>query len=444
MIVDTQTRERRTDGPRSPAAATASPAAPSRADAADTPADPGRLTRLSAAVDQLLACPPDELDEPALKAELSSLETEVRRLSARQTRIVAAMTRRRASAAAQRKGTDEHRERERAARDVQQELTDEHQWTPSQAKAAGKLGRQLTDRPRVADAYDRGDLPPRNAQLLGDLLDKLPLDRHDRVLERLLPAGRRQDAVSFGRSCRQVLAELDHDTAMRDEDRRHDSRRAAVTQRPDGMTVLSGQWSGIDGELLHTVVHAFRTPDGPGVHRSAEQRTADAIIEAFRVALRAGEAPAQHGIRPHLMITVSQSDLTAGKGSAEGTWTGPIPVGEVEHLLGDASVSRVLVDAKGLPLEASAEVRTVPIGLYRFLLIRDGGCIAESCDAPATWCDVMHLSKAYRHDGRLSPDNAALGCRRHHRSFDRQGWQLTWEDGRPILRPPRRRPTAGP
>ncbi len=422
------TQDGRTDGSRDPAAAT----------------DHARLMRLSAAVDQVVACPPDELDESGLKAELSSLETEVRRLSARQTRVVAAMTQRRATAAAQRKGTDERRERERAAQDVQRELTDEHQWTPSRAKATGKLGRQLNGRPQVADAYDRGDLPPRNAELLGDLLDKLPLDLHEGALEQLLPAGRRQDAVTFGRSCRALLAELDHDTAMRDEDRRHGSRRAAVMQRPDGMTVLSGQWSGVDGELLHTVVHAFRTPDGPGGRRSAEQRTADAIIEAFRVALRAGEAPAQHGIRPHLMITVAQADLQVGQGSAEGAWTGPIPVGEVEHLLGDASVSRIVLDARGLPLEASAEVRTVPAGLYRFLLVRDGGCIAQGCDAPPAWCDVMHLSKAFRDQGRLSPGNSALGCRRHHRNFDRHGWPVTWEDGRPLLRPPQRRTPAGP
>ena len=405
---------------------------------------PDRLARLAAAVDRVLACPPDELDEPSLTAELASLETEVRRLAARQTRVVAAMTRRRATAAAHRNGTDEHRERERAARDVQRQLTDQHQWTPSKAKAAGKLGRQLTARPQVADAFDRGELPARNAQLLGDLLDKLPHDRHEGVVAELLPAGRRQDAVTFGRSCRALLADLDHDTAMRDEHRRHDARRAALTQRPDGMTVLTGQWSGIDGELLHTVVHAFRTPDGPGIHRTAEQRTADAIIEAFRAALRAGEAPAQHGIRPHLMITVAQDALDTGQGVAEAAWTGPLPVGEVEHLVGDASLSRIVLDANRLPLEASEEVRTVPAGLYRILLVRDGGCIAQGCDAPAAWCDVMHLTHAFKDDGRLSPDNAALGCRRHHRAYDHHHWQTTWEDGRPVLRPPQRQPRAGP
>ena len=406
-------------------------------------ADP--LARLSAAVDQLLSRPLNTLDEPSLAAELAAVETEVRRLSARQTRIVSAMTSRRARTAASRNGTDPRREHERAARQVQQELTDQHQWTPSTAKGAGRLGRRLDERPAaLAAAFDAGELPARNAQLLTELLDKLPDSCHEEVVDRLLDPARTADAVTFGRTCRRVLTELDHDTAMRDEDRRHAARRAAVTQRPDGMTVLSGQWSGVDGELLHTVVHAFRTPDAPGIHRSAEQRTADAIMEAFRVALRAGEAPEQHGIRPHLLITVSADTIEAGQGSAEGAWAGPLPFGEVRHLLADAGIARILVDARGLPLETSAEVRTVPVGLYRFLLVRDGGCIAEGCDTPAAWCDVMHLSDPYRGQGRLSPTNSALGCRRHHRAYDHHGWQVTWEDDRPVMRPPPRRTRAGP
>ena len=265
----------------------------------DVPSGADRLARLAAAVDQLLACPVDTLDEGSLSAELAAVETEVRRLSARQTRVVATMTRLRAAEAAQRKGTDQRRERERAARDVQRELTDQHQWSPSKAKSANRLGRRIDERPSaVAAAFDRGELPPANAELLDELLAKLPTERHDEVVDRLLESARKQDAVSFGRSCRGVLAELDHETALHDEDRRHAQRRAAIAQRPDGMTSLTGQWSGLDAEVVHTAVDAFRAPDRPGLHRTAEQRTADALIEALRVALRAGEAPEQHGIRP--------------------------------------------------------------------------------------------------------------------------------------------------
>lgn len=404
--------------------------------AAGSGSDPARLARLSVAVDGLVAHPLEGLDELGLRAELAAIETEVRRLSARQTRVVAAMARRRAADAARRKGTDLGRERERAGRQVQQELTEQQQWTPSRAKAAGKLGRKLGDRPQLGEAFDRGQLPPRNAQLLSELLDKLGPDQQRIATDRLLPLAEQQDAVTFGRSCRRLLAELDHDAAMRDEDRRYAARRASVAQRPDGMTVLYGEFSGVDAELVHTAIDAFRLPDAPGQRRTPEQRTADAVVDALRSALRHADAPAQHGVRPHLLITIPAEAVQDGDGPAQGKWTGPLPYGEVRRLLGDAGLARLLIDAQRIPLEASAEVRTVPVGLYRALLVRDGGCIAQGCDAPAAWCDVMHLDQPYHDRGRLSPDNAALGCRHHHRAFDRNHLQLLRNHGRPVLRPP--------
>ncbi len=400
-----------------------------------TPAS-GRLAQLAAAVDQLVTAPIDTLDHPALQEELGAVETEVRRLSARQTRIVAAMTARRAAETATRKGTDPGRERQQATREIQQELTDKQQWTPSKAKATGKLGRRLGERPELAAAFDRGQLPTRNAELLDDLLDKLAEEHRPRALELLLPDAASQNAVAFGRTCRRLLAELDHDSAMAEQAQQHAQRRAAIVQRPDGTSAFHGQWSGVDAEVVHTALDAFRTMDGPGLRRTPEQRTADAFIELCRAALRQGKAPARHGIRPHILITVSQETLTEGTGTGEGAWTGPLPVGEIRRLLDDASIARVVIDAKGLPLEASEQVRTVPAALYRALVVRDGGCVAESCDAPAAWCDVMHLETAFRHRGRLHPGNAALGCRRHHRAYDLGGWELTRLDGRPVLRPP--------
>lgn len=400
--------------------------------------DAERTRAFESALGELVAVPCDHLDEDGLRGELATVERAMRRLSARQTRLVGAVTARRLHRSDARGGG--HRERQRAIGEVRRELTEDHNLSPSEAKQATELGTRLPDTPEVAAAFDAGELRPQHVRLLTETLRKLgPADR-DRLEPELIAAGRRQDAVTFGRTCRRALAELAHDTAVRDLHRQHLRRRAAVAQDPDGTTTLSGRWSGVDAELVHTVIDAFRAPDTPGGTRSPEQRTADAVIEAFRAALRSGEAPAQHGVRPHIMITIPCDAVRDEHGVAEGHWTGPLPFGEVRRLLDDASVSRILTDPEGLPLEVGRAVRTVPSGLYRFLLVRDGGCIAEGCDAPAAWCDVMHLHTAYRELGRLRPDNAALGCRRHHRLFDRHTWWADWHDGRPVLRPPQRTP----
>lgn len=120
----------------------------------------------------------------------------------------------------------------------------------------------------------------------------------------------------------------------------------------------------------------------------------------------------------------------------EAAWTGPLPWAEVRRHLIDVGVSRLLVDAAGLPLEASEAVRTVPTGLWKVLQVRDQTCIAQGCTIPAVWCQVMHLDEAHRYDGRLSPTNAACGCTTHHRLLDRHGWKVSWIADRPVLHHP--------
>jgi hypothetical protein len=151
-------------------------------------------------------------------------------------------------------------------------------------------------------------------------------------------------------------------------------------------------------------------------------------------------------VRPHALVLVPVPAAGSGEppGPVEAAWTGPLPWGEVRRHLADAVVSRVLIDADSLPLEASVAVRTVPAGLWKFLLVRDRVCIADGCTVPAAWCDVMHLDETFATGGKLSPDNSGLGCSRHHLAYDRGGWCVTWLAGRPVLHHPDRQPAQGP
>ncbi len=409
------------------------------------PARPGLAARravllLVRAVERLVRLSVDELDEPGLEAELSGIETAMRRLEARRCKTADALASRRArraEQAARTAGRDEIRERERARRDTQRDLADRHRWSPGEAKRRLEMGRRMRGAGPAQHAFDAGRLPVRHAELLADTLRWLDGDARARAQRLLLEAAEHEDAVTFGRTCRRLLAELGPSAASQCEDRRHGRRRASMAATDDGMLALSGQWAGIDGEIVATAVDAFRMPDAPGERRTAEQRTADAIVEMARAALRGDEAPAQHGARPHVVVTVPYQAILEGAGVVESRWLGPLPFSEIRQLLADAAVSRLLVDPDGAPVEAGEEVRTVPAGLWRSLLVRDGGCIAEGCDVPAGWCDTMHLGTPYRLQGRLGLDTAALGCRHHHRCYDQRGWTIHWtDDRRPVLRPP--------
>jgi hypothetical protein len=393
------------------------------------------LDRLVACAEEVAALTSDGLSDGEVVRELEVLEQVRRRAEARQCHLANVLCTHRA-ARLRENGTDPERAGRRAEADTRRQLTGDLQWSPSDARRATQLGKQLAAAPETARRFEAGSLSPRHAKLLADTLQHLLGDERDRAEATLLAAAGEQDPVEFGRTCRRLLAQLDHDAAMAAEQRRHARRRASATQTEDGMLAVSGLLSGVDAETFMTALHAFRRPDAPGQARRPEQATADAMVEMARAALRAGEAPAQHGIRPHISVDLDYTTILENAGVVETAYLGPLPFGEVRRLLADAGISRLLVDPDGLPAEAGPETRNVPVGVWRGLVRRDKGCIADGCDAPPTWCDAMHLDQPYHLDGRLSLANAALGCRTHHRHYDLHGWQITWHHGRPVLHPP--------
>lgn len=330
---------------------------------------------------------------------------------------------------------------DQAIRGVRNRTANDLRLAPGEAKRAGETGRRMAQLPHAEEAMTSGHLPAEHARILGDTLRWLDPDVRAKVEPDLLDAALTENVITFGRTCRRLLAELDSEAANAEQHRRNARRRLRVTQTADGMVALHGQGSGISGEFVLTALHAFRKVDRSG---NAEQATWDALERICRTALDAGTAPRNRNVRPHVLVTVPEPVAAdrdgTGRGVAETAWSGPLPYQEVRRILSDADVSRVLIDAAGLPLEAGAAVRTVPAGLWKALQIRDRVCIADGCDVPAAWCQVMHLDVPYRLQGRLSLDNAAPGCSVHHRMLDQHGWQITWQNGRPILHHPDRAP----
>lgn len=409
----------------------------------DGPAPPDPIEQLLDATATLAERAVDELAEPEVHRELAALEKVRRRTQARQYRLADALRRRQAGRL-EAAGEAPERAQSKADQQTRRELRDRLEWTASDACRASQVGRQMGDAPNAGDAFDEGELSGRHAQELGQTLQWFHGEEREDAERWLLERARVEDAVTFGHTCRRLLAQRDHEAADAAQQRRHARRSARVATTPDGMTSFSGQLSGIDGEHLQTAVNAFRRPNAPGESRAPEQATADAFVAMARAALRAGEAPTQHGVRPHVVVTIDHEDVLRQAGVVETSWSGPVPFAEVRRLLADCGVARLLVDSREVPVEAGEEVRNVPAGVARGLQLRDRTCIAVGCDVPAAWCDVMHLETPYRFQGRLTLDTAALGCRHHHQLFDHQKWRVTWREGRPVLHPPGRPPPQDP
>lgn len=403
------------------------------------------ISALRRAVDALVAGDLEEVDEPSMHEELGELERIMSRLSSRQTRLVGQLEKRRSAAARAANPRDE-RAGERERRRVRDELAERFKWEPRKARRVSDSARRLEALPDTAAAFDRGALSADHVAVLTAVLKDVAPEMREQLEAELVRAAGDLDPVEFGKHCRRRLAETDHDAAMRQERHRYQRRSAGLSMGADGNLRGRFQLSGLDAETVATAVHAFRCPDAAGTpaaeQRAPDEITADALVELCRTAMRAKDAPSQHGAPPQIVVTIDYQTLLAGEGHAALEHVGSLPFGEVRHLLADAGVSRMLTDPSGLPLEVGTQVRTVPAGLWRLLRQRDGGCIAPGCRALVAWCDVMHLELAYADLGRLGPDNAALGCRHHHRRFDKGHMRVEWRDGRPTLHPVTRGTTA--
>lgn len=398
------------------------------------------------ALEALIAAPADELGDGDLTALVKACERWRHRLRARVVTLTGEITARAARAAAAQDGADGRRP-ERAAREALHTLRQDVGWSPSEAAKVQRLGRSLVDAPDVAEALESGAIGEDQARSIVQSIGALDRGGADgptvaRVRGALLvDASDGVDAVELGRRGRRELASVTPDRAEIEAVRRHAHRSASAWQDADGYTHLRGRFSGIDAEVVLSAIDAFRTTDGPDPidARSPAQRTADALVSALGHAMRHGERT-NHGVRPHVTITIRRDEAGNDLAPPEGAWTGPLPASDVRRVCEDASITTITTDSDGVPLDVGRTRRQLPVGIWRAMVARDGGCTFDGCDAPANWCDGAHLDRRWTQGAGTSLAEQALLCRHHHRRVDRERWAGAVIDGQVRWRPPPRPP----
>ncbi len=309
------------------------------------------LAALAAGVAAAASLDTGPLDETQLRRLLGTVHDSQRQLAALRTRLATEVADRQA-ARARAERPDDRRAGSRARRESQRQLAEDLTITPGEAKRELATGRRLKQLSGAAALYAQGKIGDRHVRELHRTLAHFTGAPRRALQAELLAAAPGLDAVAFGRLCRTRLAELDHAAAMADLDRAYARRRASLTQTPAGTTVVSGEGPGLDAEILHTAVGAFRRPDARDERRNPEQRTWDALIAMAQAALDAGTAPTVRGARPHVLIRLNDQTLREQVGVGTAGHTGPLPYGELVRVLGDAQLAGVLCDSRWLPLRS--------------------------------------------------------------------------------------------
>ncbi len=157
-----------------------------------------------------------------------------------------------------------------------------------------------------------------------------------------------------------------------------------------GRTAVTGELCGADAETVQAALAAFMDPPLEGDDRTPAQRRADALVRICEVALARGVSASR--AKAHVTVVVDWETLLDDVlGRADGMFTGPMHRREIERLLCDCHVSRVVMGPGSKPLDVGRQGQSWPAPIRRGIVARDRGCQWPGCEIPAAWCERAPL-----------------------------------------------------
>ncbi len=375
---------------------------------------PTPINRLRAGVDSMMFIAPGELADTALAATILAFRCEMDRQEAVFADLVLAGHRRGVGA------------------------EDGYESTPSWLRArsgmrtgevhaaigAGELGEIL---PKTRAAWREGQISSGAVRVIGSA--RVPgFDEELAAIEpELLDAARRDDTWSLTRMASHFKKCARRDGELGPE---RNGLRASIV---GGRLMLDGDIGGLNAETIFAALGAFTDAPTEGDDRTAAQRRADGLARLCRVAMG---APAESPMAsPSAVVVVDWATFLAHLnreaivrfGQMDGAFIGALEPSEVETLLCDCTISRVILGSDSRPVNLGSEQRSYPRWMRRAVAARDGHCRWPGCEIPPGWCETHHV-RHWQHGGETSIANGVLLCPRHHHFLHRHpDWQVVWD-----------------
>nr|WP_064569587.1 HNH endonuclease signature motif containing protein [Gordonia sp. LAM0048] len=171
-------------------------------------------------------------------------------------------------------------------------------------------------------------------------------------------------------------------------------------------------------------------PDGADDRRSAEQRRADAFELILDQAAIGATIDTVGSPRTQLMVTIPAT----GADPATLPWTGSVSRTTTRQVSCDGSLTEIILDAEGVPLQMGHTHRLFPAHLRKAVIVRDQCCV--KCGAPPSHTQVHHIQH-WADGGPTDLGNGCLLCQRCHTQVHHHGWDVVMGfDRHPWLVPP--------
>ncbi|WP_431840174.1 DUF222 domain-containing protein [Gordonia hongkongensis] len=170
-------------------------------------------------------------------------------------------------------------------------------------------------------------------------------------------------------------------------------------------------------------------PDGAEDRRTAEQRRADAFELILDQAAVGASIDTVGSPRTQLMLTIPATGDPATL-----LWTGSVSQAIAKQASCDGSLTEIVLDREGVPLQMGHTHRLYPSHLRKAIIVRDACCI--KCGAPPSHTQVHHIEH-WADGGPTDLDNGCLLCQRCHTQVHHHGWDIVMGfDRHPWLVPP--------
>jgi hypothetical protein len=310
----------------------------------------------------------------------------------------------------------------------------------------------------VGAAVAAGELSPASAEAirsgLGEPGPGVDVTALAGAAARILAAASGLDTDRLFRAARDARDALDALGIAERERARREQRAFRRWRRPDGMTRYTWELDPEAAAFVDSVYDGITSPRRGGPRfvdegeraraeaveadpRTTEQLASDAFLDLLTIAIGTDPAHIVGGERPAVRMLVTETALSAGRGSGriEGQ-PDAVSLETIERSVCTAGTMPIVFDESGQAIDVGREQRLFTRRQRIALAARDGGCRWPGCERPPAWTEAHHIRHWKRDRGPTDLVNGILLCRHHHLLLHDHHWEIRIVDGEYWLVPP--------
>ncbi len=282
--------------------------------------------------------------------------------------------------------------------------------------------------PEVESAVSSGSITGEHVDAVARHLSKLSeADRAKLSVDELVAKAGQLPVETFDRFLRRQVDNAAGDHGLSDMVAKQ--RASEFRHWFDDRTGMGRFAGALDPERYEILVNAVEQQTTDLAGRDGKRLTANlaaaALVDLVSQAVsRAG--PAGGGRRPSITVVVDHDTMVSGghEGSIRQTENGRnLPPDTVARLCCDATIRRVTLDKRGVPVNVGRSHRTATGAQWTALKAIHTSCAWEGCTAPVSWCQAHHIHE-WEKGGATDLDNLIPLCATHHHRVHEGRWRI--------------------